>query len=148
MGLKNLDKIADNLIANGKDPKTPAAVLERGTIAAQRSVKADLEHIAEAAEKAGIQTPAISVVGSVVELKDNLSWFGRGILAGKRVMVTGTRAFAREMDEAFQLLGAELVALSLIEVRPLWNEVIETALKKLGSYQWICLLYTSPSPRD
>ena len=137
MGLKNLDKIAANLIANGKDPKTPAAVLERGTIAAQRSVKADLEHIAEAAEKAGIQTPAISVVGSVVELKDNLSWFGRGILAGKRVMVTGTRAFAREMDEAFQPLGAELVALSLIEVRPLWNEVIETALKKLGSYQWI-----------
>ncbi len=52
-------------------------------------------------------------------------------------MVTGTRAFAREMDEAFQSLGAELVALSLIEVRPLWNEVIETALKKLGSYQWI-----------
>ena len=137
MGLKNLDKIAANLIANGKDPKTPAAVLERGTIATQRSVKADLEHIAEAAEKAGIQTPAISVVGSVVELKDNLSWFGRGILAGKRVMVTGPRAFAREMDEAFQPLGAELVALSLIEVRPLWNEVIETALKKLGSYQWI-----------
>ena len=77
------------------------------------------------------------MVGSVVELKDNLSWFGRGILAGKRVMVTGTRAFAREMDEAFQPLGAELVALSLIEVRPLWNEVIEAALKKLGSYQWI-----------
>ena len=40
MGLKNLDKIADNLIANGKDPKTPAAVLERGTTAAQRSVRA------------------------------------------------------------------------------------------------------------
>lgn len=52
MGLKNLDKIADNLIANGKDPKTPAAVLERGTTAAQRSVRADLAHIAEAAEKA------------------------------------------------------------------------------------------------
>ena len=137
MGLKNLDKIAANLIANGKDPKSPAAVLERGTTAAQRSVKADLEHIAEAAEKAGLKTPAISVVGPVVGLKDTLSWFGRGILSGKRVLATGTRAFVREMEEAFHPLGAELVALSLIEVRPLWNERITEALKQLGSYQWI-----------
>lgn len=137
MGLKNLDKIADNLIANGKDPKTPAAVLERGTTAAQRSVKADLAHIAEAAEKAGLRTPAISVIGPVVELKDTLFWFGRGVLSGKRIMVTGTRAFVREMEEAFHPLGAELVALSLIEVRPLWNERIAETLKQLGSYQWI-----------
>ena len=137
MGLKNLDKIADNLIANGKDPKTPAAVLERGTTAAQRSVRADLVHIAEAAEKAGLKTPAISVIGPVVELKDTLSWFGRGVLSGKRIMVTGTRAFAREMEEAFQPLGAELVALSLIEVRPLWNERIAETLRHLGNYQWI-----------
>ena len=112
-------------------------MLERGTTAAQRSVKADLEHIAEAAEKAGLKTPAISVVGPVVGLKDTLSWFGRGILSGKRVLATGTRAFVREMEEAFHPLGAELVALSLIEVRPLWNERITEALKQLGSYQWI-----------
>ena len=52
-------------------------------------------------------------------------------------MVTGTRAFVREMEEAFHPLGAELVALSLIEVRPLWNERIAETLKQLGSYQWI-----------
>lgn len=137
MGLKNLDKIAANLIANGKDPKTPAAVLERGTTAAQRSVKADLEHIAEAAEKGGLKTPAISVVGPVVDLKDTLSWFGRGVLAGKRVLATGTRSFVREMEEAFHPLGAELVALSLIEVRPLWNERIAKTLNQIDSYQWI-----------
>lgn len=146
MGLKNLDKIAANLIANGKDPKTPAAVLERGTTAAQKSVKADLEYIAEAAEKAGLKTPAISVIGPVVELQDTLSWFGRGVLAGKRVLATGTRAFVREMEEAFHPLGAELVALSLIEVRPLWNERIANALKQLGTYQWI--VFTSGNGVD
>lgn len=57
MGLKNLDKIAANLIANGKDPKTPAAVLERGTTAAQRSVKADLEHIAESGRESRTENP-------------------------------------------------------------------------------------------
>lgn len=137
MGLKNLNKIASNLIANGKDPHTPAAVLERGTTAAQKSVKAELKDIAEAVEKAGLKTPAISVVGPVVELKDSLSWFGRGILAGKRVLATGTRAFVREMEAAFHPLGAELVALSLIEVCPLWNERIAEALRKLDSYRWI-----------
>lgn len=137
MGLKNLYKIAENLIANGKDAKTPAAVLERGTTAAQRSVKADLSHIAKAAEEAGLRTPAISVVGPVVELKDSLSWFGRGLLGRKRVMVTGTRAFVREMEEALHPLGAELTALSLVEVKPLWNERIETAIRQLSTYQWI-----------
>ncbi len=137
MGLKNLDKITKNLIANGKDPKTPVAVLERGTSAAQKSVKADLAHIAEAVLKAGLQTPAISVIGPVVELKDALSWFGNGILGRKRVMVTGTRSFVREMEEAFLPLGAEVTALSLIEVRRLWNEQIETAVRQLQTYRWI-----------
>ncbi len=77
------------------------------------------------------------MIGQVVELKDTLSWFGRGVLSGRRIMVTGTRAFAREMEEAFQPLGAELVALSLIQVRPLWNERIAETLRQLGNYQWI-----------
>lgn len=146
MGLKNLDKIASNLIANGKDPKTPAAVLERGTTAAQKSVKADLAHIAEAAERAGLKTPAISVIGPVVDLKDSLSWFGKGALSGKRILVTGTRGFAKEMEDTVHSLGAELIALSLIETRPLWNEQIEQALRKIGTYQWI--VFTSGNGVD
>ena len=146
MGLKNLDKIASNLIANGKDPKTPTAVLERGTTAAQKSVKADLAHIAEAAERAGLKTPAISVIGPVVDLKDSLSWFGKGALSGKRILVTGTRGFAKEMEDTVHPLGAELIALSLIETRPLWNEQIEQALRKIGTYQWI--VFTSGNGVD
>ena len=146
MGLKNLDQIAANLIANGKDPHTPVAVLERGTTAAQRSVKADLEHIAKVVAEAGLKTPAISVIGAVAELKDTLSWFGRGVLSGKRILATGTRTFVREMEEAIRPLGAELIALSLIETRPLWNEQIELALSQIGTYHWI--VFTSGNGVD
>jgi uroporphyrin-III C-methyltransferase len=66
MGLDALPAIAAGLIAHGADPGTPAAVVSRGTLPDQQSVTAPLARIAEAAE--GLATPALLVVGEVVEV--------------------------------------------------------------------------------
>jgi uroporphyrin-III C-methyltransferase/precorrin-2 dehydrogenase/sirohydrochlorin ferrochelatase len=63
MGLKNLPAIVTALTAAGRDPKTPAAVVQEGTTGAQRSLTSTLEHVATAA--AGIRPPAVVVVGEV-----------------------------------------------------------------------------------
>ena len=55
MGLKNLPHITEELIANGKDPKTPAAVIQEGTTARQRTVTGTLETISARAEEEGIK---------------------------------------------------------------------------------------------
>ncbi|WP_300363812.1 uroporphyrinogen-III C-methyltransferase [Hydrogenimonas sp.] len=74
MGLHNLGNIAENLIRIGRDPNTPAAVISRGTTSEQKSVTGTLETIHEKVKSANLPTPALIVVGKVVELKKDLEW--------------------------------------------------------------------------
>lgn len=141
MGLEHLEQIAGELIRCGKPSDTPAAVIENGTTARQRQVLSDLGHIAETARAEGIRTPALIVVGQVAELEKSLSWFGKGPLFGKRVLVTGTRAIVRELEAELRPLGAECLAVSLIESRPVWSEETKAALREAGDYDW--LVFTS-----
>lgn len=146
MGLKNLPNIAKRLIEGGKSPDTPAAVIQNGTTARQKSAVSDLAHIVEEVSRCKIETPAIIVVGDVVKLSDQLQWFGRGPLAGKRVLVTGTRYISKELEEELHPLGAETVTISLIESRAMWTEEIRQALEQIGRYEW--MVFTSSNGVD
>jgi uroporphyrin-III C-methyltransferase len=72
MSLGRLDEIVDGLIARGKDPLTPAAVIASGTRAEQRTVVAALHKLPAAAVAASVVAPALVVIGDVVELADEL----------------------------------------------------------------------------
>ncbi len=67
MGLKNLPRITEALLAGGRAADTPVAVVQEGTTATQRTVRADLSTIAEAVRAEGVRPPAIVVVGPVVD---------------------------------------------------------------------------------
>jgi uroporphyrin-III C-methyltransferase/precorrin-2 dehydrogenase/sirohydrochlorin ferrochelatase len=82
MGLASLPGITRGFIDHGADPATPVAVVESGTRAEQRVVTATLESLVDAAETAGLHGPALIIVGSVVTLRDRLSWFEGGAEAG------------------------------------------------------------------
>lgn len=75
MGLHNLPKIAKKLMQIGKPADYPCAVISRGTTKDQVVVVGTLENIVEKAKD--IPTPALIVVGKVVELRDQLNWFGK-----------------------------------------------------------------------
>ncbi len=66
MGLKNLPKIADRLIAEGRSAETPVAVVQEGSTAHQRSLRSTLGAVAADAAEAGIRPPAVVVIGDVV----------------------------------------------------------------------------------
>ncbi|GAA0623307.1 uroporphyrinogen-III C-methyltransferase [Sporichthya brevicatena] len=72
MGIDKLGAIAAALVQHGRDPGTPAAVIQEGTTSAQRTVRAPLSGIAAAVAEHGIRPPAIVVVGAVVALGDTL----------------------------------------------------------------------------
>jgi uroporphyrin-III C-methyltransferase/precorrin-2 dehydrogenase/sirohydrochlorin ferrochelatase len=72
MGTRTLSAVAAALIADGRCPQTPAAVIERGWTPQQRTLVATLADIAEVATRAGAQSPAIVVVGDVVSLRTSL----------------------------------------------------------------------------
>lgn len=68
MGISKLEKIAGRLIAAGMDPSTPAAVISGGTDGKSKASRAALKDIFKTAEKDGMKSPAVIVVGSVAGL--------------------------------------------------------------------------------
>ena len=73
MGLHNLPAIVAKLIAHGRSPETPAAVIRRGTTYEQETVIGTLADIVE--KSASLKAPTLIVVGEVVELRNQLNWF-------------------------------------------------------------------------
>lgn len=72
MGVESLPAITQHLLAAGKPPSTPAAVVEQATLPQQRVVTGSLATLAEAASAAGIRSPAVIVVGEVVAVAQQL----------------------------------------------------------------------------
>ena len=94
MGVKRLAQNARALVEAGRDPQQPAAAIERGTMAGQRTVEATLGTIAEAVEREQVKAPALIVVGPVARRREQLAWLERRPLHGRRVVVTRARAQA------------------------------------------------------
>ncbi|MBO4259981.1 uroporphyrinogen-III C-methyltransferase [Streptomyces griseorubiginosus] len=68
MGVDKIGKIAETLVAHGKDPATPVALVQEGTTAAQRRVDATLATVAEAVRKHEVKAPSVIVIGEVVRV--------------------------------------------------------------------------------
>ncbi|MFF9393814.1 uroporphyrinogen-III C-methyltransferase [Streptomyces griseoluteus] len=66
MGVDKIGKIAETLIAHGKAPETPVALVQEGTTAAQRRVDATLATVAETVRAEAVKPPAVIVIGAVV----------------------------------------------------------------------------------
>ncbi len=72
MGVKMLGRNTGELLKFGKDPKTPVALIERGTRPDQRVTIGTLETIADIAKEQGVKAPAITLIGDVVKLHEIL----------------------------------------------------------------------------
>ncbi|MGW5422998.1 uroporphyrinogen-III C-methyltransferase [Streptomyces sp. NPDC003943] len=66
MGVDKIGKIAETLIAHGKSPDTPLALVQEGTTATQRRVDATLATVAETVQAEEVRPPAVIVIGDVV----------------------------------------------------------------------------------
>ncbi len=139
MGVAALEDTTARLIEAGRDPGEAAAVIERGTTTDQRTVVGTLETIAAVARDASIEPPAITVVGSVVSLRDALVWYELRPLFGKRVVVTRPRSSAAELVARLEELGAEALCVPTIAIEdpPSWDD-LDGALDRLekGEFAW------------
>jgi uroporphyrinogen III methyltransferase / synthase len=144
MGVKRLAENAAALIEAGRDPEEAAAAIERGTWPGQRTVTATLGTIAEAVAGEKIEAPALIVVGEVAKRREELEWFERRPLHGKRVVVTRARAQASGLAATLRGLGAEVVELPAIRIESrIESEEVRKAAGALGIYELVCL--TSPN---
>jgi uroporphyrinogen III methyltransferase/synthase len=139
MGVKQLPRISERLIAGGRPADQPAAVIERGTLPGQRTVVATLETIAERAAAEGIGPPSIALVGDVVALRDEgVGWFEQRPLYGSTVAVTRARGQASGLAVRLRDLGADVVETPVIKIVPL-----DPPAPDPERYDLVCL--TSPN---
>jgi uroporphyrinogen III methyltransferase / synthase len=134
MGVRQLPRIAEQLVAHGRDGGEPAAIVERGTLPDQRVLRTTLAALGAQEARA----PAITVVGAVAALHDELAWFASGPLAGTAVTVTRARAQASGLAQELRALGAAVVEAPVIRTEPL-----EFELPDLTTYDLLVL--TSPN---
>ena len=127
MGVGRLAGIADALVAGGRDPRTPVAIVERATSPTQRVTTGDLATIAATAAAAGVSSPAVTVVGDVVAVRDAIGWAERVPLAGRVVAVTRPRAQADGLSRRLADLGARVVQAPLIRTEPVPGDPIDAA---------------------
>ncbi len=138
MAMKNLEEILGQILAGGRAPETPAACVMDGSTGAQRSVVATLGTLAARVREAGLAAPAAVVIGEVVSLKSELSWFERLPLFGKRVLVTRQANQAGEWRRALEAAGAVPVLVPMIRTAPLRDAAALTRVfGALASYDWL-----------
>jgi uroporphyrinogen III methyltransferase/synthase len=138
MGVGRLPEIAGELIAAGRDPGEPAAVVARGTLPDQRTVTGTLADIAAQVAEAGLRPPAVTVIGPVARLRDTLAWLERRPLHGQVVAVTRARAQASGLAGRLRELGANVLETPVIRIEPR-----SIASPDLTAYSLVC--FTSPN---
>jgi uroporphyrinogen III methyltransferase/synthase len=145
MGVKNLSYICEQMIACGRDKDTPVAVIQWGTCSEQRTVTGTLETIVTKVNEARITSPAITIVGEVVKLREKLQWFEQKPLFGQKIVVTRARSQASELVAQIEELGGEAIEFPVIETRAVTEQEERTKLRmvmdSLPAYDW--LLFTS-----
>jgi uroporphyrinogen III methyltransferase/synthase len=131
MAMTRIDHIARSLMEAGMDPAMPAAAIRWGTTARQRSVRAPLSGLAEAVRRELVRPPVIFVIGRVAALADELAWFERRSLFGRRIVVTRARHQAGELAGALEALGAEVLEYPTIQVEalPVADDVLDRACR-------------------
>lgn len=138
MGVKQIEKICERLIAFGKDPKTETAIIAKGTTRMQELLVGTLETLPKLVKEKGIPTPAIFVVGKVVTFAESLKWFEGNAHFKKRVLLTGTDTWIQSAKEKVEQFGAYPIPFSLIRVEQEGEEKVKQLFEeRLDTFDWI-----------
>ena len=132
MGFGHLREMIQELVHAGMPERTPAAVISKGGTPEQRCVRSCVAQLADDTEQAGLEAPAVIVVGETAGYS-----FGAGQkhpLSGISVTVTGTAHFRDKLTFLLQKNGAVVRQASRMEIVPMaWK------LPDLSAFPWLVL---------
>ncbi|GFE57432.1 uroporphyrinogen-III C-methyltransferase [Geobacter sp. AOG1] len=138
MGIKNLPQITASLMAHGRPPETPVALIRWGTRPDQEVLTGTLADIAETARKTGFKAPAITVVGEVVTLRKKLRWFDNRPLFGRTILVTRAADQAGEFSRFLEAQGARVLECPTIRIAPPESFAgLDDAIARLADFHWL-----------
>jgi uroporphyrinogen III methyltransferase / synthase len=138
MGVTTAPQWSAALLANGKDPATPAAVIRRCSWPDQQIIVCTLAEIPEVLAPGKLRPPVIVILGSVVALSEKFSWFQHRPLFGQTVLVTRPLDQARELREKLAELGANVLIQPAIEItEPADWSPVDRVIERLTEFDWL-----------
>ena len=97
MGLSTLPELAKGLVDAGLDAATPAVAVQDGTTPTQRVVHTPLGELPKAVEEAGLRSPTLVVIGSVVSMLDTDAAAAAAVAAAASAAAHGTAWRAEDL---------------------------------------------------
>ena len=137
-GAQQLPYILGSLVANGRSPEEPAALVYDGTLPTQETLVGSLDEFAHATKEPADRRPAVLVVGRVTALREHLRWFDARPLFGKRILVTRPREQAAELVERLEAMGAQAIEAPMLRITPPDDYgPLDEACAKADTFDWI-----------
>jgi uroporphyrinogen III methyltransferase/synthase len=147
MGVSKLAEISNLLLQHGRPADTPTAVVEWGTWPRQRTLVSSLECVAADSQARGIGSPALIIIGRVVDLRPYLDWFESKPLFSKQVLITRSREQAGDLQLLLEAEGAQVGVLPLLQIQPPDDPgALDASIGRLHQFSWI--IFTSPNGVD
>jgi uroporphyrinogen III methyltransferase/synthase len=138
MGITTAPEWSQALIAAGKSPETPVAIVRRISWPDQHSRLTTLSELAELLQREHVRPPAMIIVGEVAAAKRWREWFIARPLFGQRILVTRPAHQANDLVDQLAEAGADVLIQPAIEIVPPedWNAV-DHAIDRLGEFDWL-----------
>lgn len=138
MGFRHHEAICRRLHDEGMSGEMPAALVQSGTVAAQRACVGTISNLHHRVISAGLGSPSLLVVGRIVSRRSSLAWFEELPLFGQRVLITRPAAESARAAADLEAMGAEAIIAPTVEILPVSDAgPLDSALDRLGSYDWI-----------
>jgi uroporphyrinogen III methyltransferase / synthase len=118
MGVERLGSITSEMMKHGVRSDLPVALVRYATTGQQETLTGSLSDIAQKAVAGDFKAPAVVIFGEVVTLRDDLNWYEKRPLLGKRIVVTRTRKQSSVLSNKLRALGAHVIELPTIRIEP------------------------------
>jgi uroporphyrinogen III methyltransferase/synthase len=112
-----------------------------GTYPRQRTVTATLATLVDTIEREGVTAPAITVIGAVASLRDEIAWFDQRPLFGRRIVVTRARSQAASLTGLLSAAGATVHEMPATRIEAADPSAIQDALERRAEFGWV--IFTS-----
>lgn len=130
MGLNSLEKIVRDLIAGGMSPQRPIGIIQNGAYNSQKTLFSTLEKILDEPKLEEMSSPALIVVGEVINLRNEMDYFTRRPLFGVSIGLTRALKQAGTVRARLDELGAVTHLLPTIELSPSGDEELNAAVQE------------------
>jgi uroporphyrinogen III methyltransferase/synthase len=100
-------------------------------------VTATLATLCDTVARERLSAPVITIIGDVVTLRDEIAWFDKRPLFGKRIVVTRARSQAASLSDRLAAAGATVIEMPATRIEPLDPSPLQAALGRLKEFSWV-----------